>query len=75
MLQPGKLHQKEEKRKIKPLKERSYHNPSDCLTDEEDGYTDEVKKQIEKELLSADPSKSLKLSDILKVKKKVRKAG
>ncbi len=75
MLQPGKLHQKEEKGKIKPLKKRPYHNLSDCLTDEEDGYTNEVKKQIEKELLSADPSKSLKLSDILRVKKKVRKAG
>lgn len=75
MLQPGKLHQKEEKRKIKPLKERPYRNPSDRLTDEEDGYTDQVKIRIEEELLSAEPSKSVKLSDILRSKKKVRKAG
>lgn len=69
------MHQKEEKRKIKSHKERLYRNPSDYMTDEEDGYTDEVKKQIEKELLSADPSKSVKLSDILRIKKKVNKAG
>ena len=75
MLQHGKLHQKHEKREIKPLKERPYTNPSDCMTDEEDGYTDEVKKQIEKELLSAVPTKSMKLSDILSVKKNHRKAG
>ena len=75
MLQHGKLHQKEEKGKMKLLKQRPYSNPSDCLTDEEDGYSSEVKKQIEKDLLSADPSKSVKLSDILNVKKNRGKAG
>jgi hypothetical protein len=58
MLQAGKYHQE----RIKTVK---IVNPSDFLTDEEDGYTKEERDRIECEMQNLPKEKSLKLIDLI----------
>ena len=67
MLERGKhlLKEKEDKNKRHIIV-----NPSDYLSDEEDGYTQEVRDSIDEELMCLTPEKSLKLEDLTRGIKK-----
>ena len=65
MLQPGK-HPLKEKINGKIIKKGSNFKNSDYLTDEEDGYTQEVRDKIDEKLLNLPADKSLKLEDLFK---------
>ena len=68
MLQHGQLSEKKDLHH-KKVKEAS-HKDSDYLTDEEDGYTQEVRDKIDEELLCLPAEKSLKLEDLIRESKK-----
>jgi len=68
MLQHGK-HPLKENINGKILKKEINVKSIDYLTDEEDGYTQEVRDKIDERLLNMPPEKSLKLEDLLKQSK------
>ena len=67
MLQHGQLSEKKDLHK--KVKTPS-HKASDYLTDEEDGYTEEVREKIDEELLCLPAEKSLNLEDLISESKK-----
>ncbi len=65
MLQPGK-HPLKEKINGKTSKKGIDIRNSDYLTDEENGYTQEIRDKIDEKLLNMPADKSLKLEDLLR---------